>query len=953
MSWRRSRPGDGAVPTVGGNVSGVFNTGAGATINVGMQTWPGRVVTHEEMLLGLRGRRTSLLEEELRFVGPGPDHEADPQNLLTRLSGPDPRGVLVVGPAGAGKTRTCFEVAVAAHAEGQRVLHVLASPVVTVEDLDEVLSDSDDRRVLLVFDYLDACPQLDLRALADRFLAHAKRSGIDVACVASARPGSVRALQQRGVSLLFDQVTLRDDQLYRSEVTDHIVHAIAPAAVRHWGEMVMTEACGRRPIIALLIARAIEQRLADGHPASEGVMLHSAELRPWLQDALRHDGLTATAAPGPGPLDTSVPTTQELACAVAVAACPQPREAVEGAVEAFLTSSGPSPYSGRQAVDVLLSLGWLDEAAGRLVLVHDIVADELLMQSLLPSPGYSVHRPSAEALCATVSRQGGSFALFTDHLRRMMADLSAQAPQHKADALEHFCGEWVVRHRGQLGAMLATAGEDGEQALLTMVLNRPWRSVVRECWAEVGRPWLVRAESALVATRFLAATLRSEEVPEVIVVEALSWLSRRFGQTDADHVIRALLNRPGLSREQNRLVLDHAITWIRDHPRWAAAPEVLCRLLKCEATSSDRLEAARCALEWFTPRRSPDACAVLRNLLECDGLPDEIRDSAVDKAMAWASANDKDAAPFLATLLQSDALIEQQQRTARKAGLLWLQRNPSGPNQSFLIHTLLAGKDVQECLDILWPHVSGLPGGEADPIVIHRMLESDSINTEQARVILDQAFAWLVNARDPYKRRLVITSMMGRDELAAADAARLAVEAKALLEEAPTPKYLTALLLRGNVIDGEQARRAITCALSWCRSSQGIKQKRQLINALLQRSDLPQAEAREVIAMALARLETDHSAKAANCLNSLLQRNDLTPAELDRTLAHAVLRLEANDSSLRRDFLSLLNLLRRPDLPPEAAATCNRHAQAWLTTAPPTDPRVEQLRAHFPYRGAG
>lgn len=953
MNWRRSRQGNGAAPAVGGDVSGVFNTGDNTTVNMGVQTRPSRVVTHEEMLRGLHGRRTFLLERELRFVGPGPDHNAHPKNLLARLAGPEPRGVLLVGPAGAGKTRTCFEAAAAAHAEGWWVLYVPASSAVTVEDLvkdiNEALPGAEGRRVLLIFDYLDACPQLDLRALADGFLANAKRSKVEVACLASVRPGSMHALEQRGVSLLFDQVSLRDDQAYRSQVADTIVQAIAPMAVLRWGQMVLAEACGRRPIIALLIARAMEQRVADGHPAPDGVLLHSAELRPWLRDALRQDGLTSTAAPGPGPLDTLAPTVQELACAVAVGVCPQPREAVEAAVEAFLTAGGPSPYSGRHAVEALLSLGWLEEVGGRLVPVHDIVADELLMQSLLPAPGYSVHLLSAEALCAAVSRQASSFALFTDHLRRILADLSAQAPRHKADALEHFCGEWVARHRDPLGALLAAGEETGEQALLTMVLNRPWRSAVRESWAEVGKPWLARAESALVATRFLVATLRSDEAPEVIVTEALSWLSRRSGQTDAHHLIRALLSRTGLTRAQNRLVLDHAMTWISDHPGWPAAPEILCRLLTRDATSSDRLEAAQCALAWLIPRRSPEACSVLRRLLEGDDLPDDIRISAVEKAMAWAKTNDRDAAPFLATLLQSDALTEQQRRTAREAGLLWLQRNPSGPNQSSLIHTLLSGEDAQKCLDTLWTHVSQLPGSVADPIVIHRMLESDSMSAEQARVIVDQAFDWLAGAQDREERRLVLTAIMSRNELTRADSARLVEEAMALIEDAPIPKYLTVLLIRGEAyIKGEHARRVITLALSWCRLHQETKQKRQLINTLLQRRDLTPDEAREVIAMALKRLETDRGRNAVNSLNSLLEREDLTPAELDRTLAHAALWLEENDSLPQKGFL-LLNILRRPDLPPEIATACEGHARTWLATAPPTDPRREPLRSYISY----
>lgn len=952
MSWRRPRQGVDRVTTVGGDVSGIVNTGDNAiVIKVDAPRRPSRVLTHEQMISGLHGRRTYLLEEDLPFLGPGPDHEADPAYLLARLSGPDPRGVLVTGPAGAGKTRTCFEVAARAVAEGWQVLHIPASPVVTVEDLSEDVIGSSDRRILLVLDYLDACPQLDLRALNDEFLPKVKRSGAHVACLASARPGSLHGLNQRGAGWLFDQVVLRDDQVYRSTVADHIVQAIAPTAVQRWGETAMTSTCGQRPIIALLIARAIEQRLASTRLAQDIATPRAAELRPWLQDALRRDLLAGAGTPGRGPLDTWAPTVQELACAVAVSACPQPRDVVENVVEAFLTTSGPSPYTGRQAVEALLSLGWLDDVDGHLVPVHDSVTDELLLHAILPPPGRSVHESSAEKLFAAVSGQSTSFALFTDHFRRIMADLSIPARQREADALERFCREWILRHRDRMGQLLATSGKDGERALLTMVLDDPWRTAVRQFWAQIGKPWLLRAESSLQAAPFLAAALRTDGAPDVIVTEALSWLSRRSGQTDADHVIRALLSRTGLTDSQNRLVLDHATTWVRDHPGWPAAPEILCSLLTREATPSERLEVAHYALAWLTPRRSPDAHNVLHRLLECPKMPEEIYEKAIGRAFDWIRANHGACAPFLSTLLQSDALTEQQRKAAREAGLRWLDQNPSEPNRASLIQALLAGEDIEESLDALWSQVSSSSGSHPDPMIIHRLLEHNSIGAERAQLITEEAFRWLDSARDQDLRRLVLTSIMGRDDLNPTHYARLASEAMALVDEALHPKFLTVLLNRGSFMSGEQSRRVIALTLAHCRADLGLKQKRFLINALLRRRDLTTNDAREVIAAALNLLETDNGLQAGGLLTSLLERDDLTPAELDGTVSRALRWLEEKtyESSMRRYFL-IRELLRRPDLPSATVTACERHGRHWLATADPTDERAEVMGALIPYR---
>src|SRR6185312_5162425 len=115
---------------------------------------------------------------------------------------------------------------------------------------------------------------------------------------------------------------------------------------------------------------------------------------------------------------------------------------------------------------------------------------ELVLHSMLPPPSYGIHRPSANALFAVLSRDGRSLALLAEHLRRIMADLSAQTTRHQAAALERFCGQWLVQYRSRLGELLAIAGKDGEHALLTMVLDRPWRGTVAECWEELGALWL-------------------------------------------------------------------------------------------------------------------------------------------------------------------------------------------------------------------------------------------------------------------------------------------------------------------------------------------------------------------------------------------------------------------------------------------------------------------------------
>ncbi|CAL9285224.1 hypothetical protein [Streptomyces sp. SudanB52_2052] len=193
-----------------------------------------RVRTHAEVMRGLLGRRSYLDQEHLPFVHPGMDHPSHPDRLFGRLSTAGSRGVLLIGPAGSGKTRTSFEVARRAHRAGWQVLHVQADTAVTADDVAAAVLSCERRRVLLVLDYLDACPQVDLRALAEVLLPEARNRGIALACLASVRPGSLPAVQLRGSAGLLDEVCLRDDWPHQSAVITQVIQHAAPETVHLW-----------------------------------------------------------------------------------------------------------------------------------------------------------------------------------------------------------------------------------------------------------------------------------------------------------------------------------------------------------------------------------------------------------------------------------------------------------------------------------------------------------------------------------------------------------------------------------------------------------------------------------------------------------------------------------------------------------------------------------------------
>ena len=128
------------------------------------------ILTHREEVAGLSGLRRNLLGEFLPFVPPGGQDETHPDQLFSQLSGMDSAGgVLLVGAAGAGKTRTCFEVADRAATDGWAVLHVTpGEPLVSTDQLGDAIGTAGGK-VLVIIDYLNDCQGLDLLALRSVF----------------------------------------------------------------------------------------------------------------------------------------------------------------------------------------------------------------------------------------------------------------------------------------------------------------------------------------------------------------------------------------------------------------------------------------------------------------------------------------------------------------------------------------------------------------------------------------------------------------------------------------------------------------------------------------------------------------------------------------------------------------------------------------------------------------
>jgi hypothetical protein len=601
------------------------------------------LVPHERLVGMLRGpgRRSFLVDERLPFLGPGPGHPSDPHRLLAAIEEPEQRDPLLVGPAGAGKTRTALEAAELARRAGWRVLHVRARGAVTADDLKRAALSGRGRKVLFVLDYLDTCRSLDLRTVAADSKPAVRERGRTMALLGAVRPG----LALPGAGELFREVRLSTDEPYRERVVGHILRRIAPYAVRRWGADPVRELCGPRPVIALLIADVLERRVAPRGTGSTGAppdapgplelpVLRGGDLLPWLEERLRADGLLA------GPGARGGPDGFRLGCAVAVAVCPCPRAAAEEAVDAVRAATGGS-WGAEEVLGTLLSLGWLREAEGELETAHDIVADVLVHGGLLPPPGLAVREESARVLFGAACRDAAGLDRFAAHLRRLAVDLTFQTGE-AGEGLAAFTGEWLDAHAARLGGLLRDAGpEQGARVLLTMASGAPWSAALARHWDLLVEPWFGPLAGRRAGQDFLVAALGgcAAECAPTAVGASFALIERQGLGYQSDFLLSALARRPGLDEAASERVEELALRWLDRYGERPAAHYLLKSLVSGALPPERRRAAAGRALRWLDRNRGPVAGFLLPELLARVPADASAFPRVVESALRWCEVH--------------------------------------------------------------------------------------------------------------------------------------------------------------------------------------------------------------------------------------------------------------------------------------------------------------------------
>ncbi|WP_158104714.1 MULTISPECIES: trypsin-like peptidase domain-containing protein [Streptomyces] len=940
------------------------------------------VRTHAQELARGANKKKYLTEDRLPFVHPQQGrHPADPDNLWARLTAPSPgpaRGVILIGPAGAGKTRTCFEVAALAdRADGWRVLHIAADARVTAADLVAAVSMPPRQNVLLVFDYLDTYAELNLTHLVDE-LEERESPGTRVACIASVRPGRRSIVERQDRRRLFEWQDMCQDDDYERAVTDRILTSVAPSAVAEFGQVAVAALCGgRRPAVALMRAQAIESGARDGATLRELSTVGSDDLSFWARQRTDEDfpGSPGTGGPG-GRVDPAQPRTALLAAAVAAVACAQDRAAVQKAVRYFLDHhEGPKPATGAEGViGGLVRLGWLLSSDGELDVVHDTVADEFLHKACFPD-GPWFQGDTARELFSAALVSTRTLRLAAGHVRRWAADLGAEAQTD----VRLVCEDWLDSHALTLGERLSGPAEreTGGTALLTLLAGAPWQSGAMAAWDRLVEPWLRTAgqESPPLVRNLFANAVRntSDAVPERLAAAALDWLRHHRDQAEARGVVEALARATGLPDEQRAAAVHEAVEWLaihgvgpRNRPVFVAlldrddlTADVMERVLDLGLTgirrylpvaatvhllrtvlyrtdlTRDRLDrAVRLGHLWLTSHKGkPEASFVLRPLLTRPETDAPWHAGTIGHALAWLKVQDtsREASFVVGHVLAHPHLAAGDVERAVGHAARWLVAQGTSADASFVLRPLLSRDDPERiwtaeatAAAVMW--LEHHTTREDAAYVLRSLLDHPALPPALTAPVAERALAWLAAhhraARSVLPGLLALPGPHGPDACAAA-LGWLEVH-HATLEAC----YVLDPVLDHPALDGQRAEDAIGYALAWLAGHGTSDAASFVFRRLLARDDLADDVTAAAVGSALTWLEPRHTdAEARFVLGAVLRHpepgqhpgQEGHPGQ-ERAITFALAWLRAHGTADHAGYV-LRRLLGHPDGHPAAQDT--------------------------------
>jgi hypothetical protein len=850
------------------------------------------VLSHGEYCASLTGFRRYLRPDVLPFIAPEEGANTQPEAILSRLEAlAGSGGVLLKGVGGVGKTRTALEVGHRAEAKGWRVLHALpGEPGVTVEEIGEVLL-SGSVPTLLVFDYLDQMPNLDLSSLLGRLLPEAQRRGIRLALLANMRPAALR--QGNGArDTLFKKenwLSLEPSAQQKLQINDIVLDRLAPRAVGLLGKERVRELCGTRPILALFIAVELERRALAGTLAwAIGANMRGGDLLGWLRRRLVEDKLVVEEGMDFLPPE---PSPQLIAAAAMLAAAPLVREAmVEVGRTASREAGGTEARLAEKTLAGLLQLGWLEDIGQELVAAHDVVADEVLAQVLWDQVDDNLREEVLPRCLAPARGCARVLGRYATALSRLLG-----AEETKADAaLGAGANQWLRKEAAGLGQALAAAEASESAYALGALVSLPiWAGESVANWHPLVAPWLASQGLHPAARHLLYKGLRSiptNAAPDLLDA-AMAWCARYLDLSLASYGLGPLLGRDDLEGHAAKAI-DLALGWLERFHQAEEARYVIPSLLGRTELGDREPEAIDFALSWLECfQQAPEAGFVLRPLLERTDLGEQAP-QAIERALGWLeSFQQAPKAQFvLQPLLERKDLGEQAPQAIERA-LGWLECFQQAPKAQFVLQPLLArtdlGEQAPQAIERALGWLESFQQAPEAGFVLRPLLERKDLG-EQAPQAIQRALGWLESFQQAPEADFVLRPLLERKDLGeqALQAIQRALGWLESFQQAPEADFVLRPLLERKDL-GEQAPQAIQRALGWLESFQQAPEARFVLQPLIGRKDLGE-QAPQAIERALGWLESFQQAPEAGfVLRPLLEHKVLgeqAPQAMERAL---------------------------------------------------------------------
>lgn len=709
--------------------------------------WLGISVTwlrgHEGHCKGLRGTSSFLLQKELPFVAPPCDSQSHPTVLMERvrhLSSLE-RGLLLVGPGGVGKTRTLMEVGEFASREGWRVLHATRS-----ESGEEVGDKLCEELLQASSDTLLLCDHFEDLGWTPTFIRNtlfpAVSGDLRLAVLGCCRPPVVmRKADRSGLAQVFDVVEMSSTDWQARLITQQIVAWVAPDARALLGEDEMVRVCGFRPMIALFVARQLQQ-LADARELRTNTIAHfqkEGELAIWLRVRLQECDLAVQ--PAADLFSCEDPKPQVVAAAAALAAAPQLEECLRNVVNVALGEES-TRHSAKRIIAVLKETGWLEtRSGGTIAACHDAVTDVLLEEILRVETGADIRTHVLTRLlgpCKYSSQTTGHMATSLGRLLGQRDDTDGLCFEA---AIESAANDWFRANLASMNECLLHDDADISSVALGAIISTfPWAP---NAMKNLLGSWLETHGKAVAARNLLYIGLRQDfdaEMRKRLTRAALAWLSLHSSDSKAGFVLYELLKATDLTSCDADTVIELARRWLWAFGSKPYAHYVLGPLLKRLAEGGFPFTRGDVMLgiHWLRiyAHRMPArfVFSKLLNLADLGGHEAEVAELGV----AWVEEHKRaaEARYVLQPLLARGDLGPAIARKAEMLALEWLEFCAATTEAPYVAESMLNRGSTLEGLaaitiDCLLQH----PQHQATPFVLRSLRKSILFSTASEQTL--------------------------------------------------------------------------------------------------------------------------------------------------------------------------------------------------------------------------